>query len=192
MPEPLRVCALYPELMNIYADRGNLLLLERRCAWRGIGFELTARGARRAGRPRRARPLLPRRRPGPRPAAVRAGPRRDQARRAARGGRSAASVVLGVCGGYQLLGHSYELGDERMPGRRPRRPAHRARGRPAADRQRRDRGRARDGEPPGARRLREPRRPHAPRRRRAAARPRAARPRQRRAQSASRASAAAT
>ena len=39
MPE-LRVCALYPDLMNIYADRGNLLVLERRCRWRGIGFEL--------------------------------------------------------------------------------------------------------------------------------------------------------
>ena len=38
----LRVCALYPELMNIYADRGNLLLLERRCAWRGLGFTATA------------------------------------------------------------------------------------------------------------------------------------------------------
>jgi CobQ-like glutamine amidotransferase family enzyme len=35
----LRVCALYPDLMNIYADRGNLLLLERRCRWRGLGFE---------------------------------------------------------------------------------------------------------------------------------------------------------
>ncbi len=43
MPEPtLRVCALYPGLMNIYADRGNLLLLEHRCAWRGIGFAVTA------------------------------------------------------------------------------------------------------------------------------------------------------
>src|SRR2546430_17673307 len=42
VPErPLRVCALYPDLLNIYADRGNLLLLERRCAWRGIGFEVT-------------------------------------------------------------------------------------------------------------------------------------------------------
>ena len=45
MPErTLRVCALYPDLMNIYADRGNLLLLERRCGWRGIGFEVTAAG----------------------------------------------------------------------------------------------------------------------------------------------------
>src|SRR5579875_3879200 len=40
----LRVCALYPDLMNIYADRGNLLLLQRRCTWRGIGFELTSAG----------------------------------------------------------------------------------------------------------------------------------------------------
>src|SRR5919112_6098000 len=40
----MRVCALYPDLMNIYADRGNLLLLERRCAWRGIGFRVTAAG----------------------------------------------------------------------------------------------------------------------------------------------------
>src|SRR4029077_16305824 len=42
--EVMRVCALYPDLMNIYADRGNLLLLERRCAWREIGFELCASG----------------------------------------------------------------------------------------------------------------------------------------------------
>ena len=35
----LRVCALYPELMNIYADRGNIAVLRARCEWRGIGFE---------------------------------------------------------------------------------------------------------------------------------------------------------
>src|SRR5271157_650877 len=43
-PGPLRVCALYPDLMNIYADRGNLIVLQRRCAWRRIGFEFTASG----------------------------------------------------------------------------------------------------------------------------------------------------
>src|SRR5215210_2519846 len=37
----LRVCALYPELMNIYADRGNLTVLRARCEWRGLGFELS-------------------------------------------------------------------------------------------------------------------------------------------------------
>ncbi len=44
MADVLRVCALYPDLMNIYADRGNLLMLRRRCEWRGIGFELTDAG----------------------------------------------------------------------------------------------------------------------------------------------------
>ena len=60
--------ALYPEQMNIYADRGNILFLRRRCEWRGIGFSYTRVGARRAARSRRARPDLHRRRPGPRPA----------------------------------------------------------------------------------------------------------------------------
>ena len=73
--------------MNIYADRGNLLLLERRCAVARDRLRGDGRGARRGHRPRRARPLLPRRRPGPRPGAVRAGPGRHQARRAARRGR---------------------------------------------------------------------------------------------------------
>ncbi len=80
----LRVCALYPDLMNIYADRGNLLLL--RAALRVARHRLRARRRRprRRARPRRARPLLHRRRPGPRPGALRRGPRDGQARRAAR------------------------------------------------------------------------------------------------------------
>ncbi len=32
----LRVCHLYPEHLNIYADRGNMAVLTRRCEWRGI------------------------------------------------------------------------------------------------------------------------------------------------------------
>ena len=42
MTPTLRVCALYPELMNIYADRGNIAVLRARCEWRGLGFELAA------------------------------------------------------------------------------------------------------------------------------------------------------
>ena len=40
----LRLLALYPDLMNIYADRGNILFLRRRCEWRGIGFSYAASG----------------------------------------------------------------------------------------------------------------------------------------------------
>jgi hypothetical protein len=40
----LRVAHLYPRLMNIYGDRGNIMCLRHRCEARGIGFELTELG----------------------------------------------------------------------------------------------------------------------------------------------------
>jgi hypothetical protein len=40
----LRVAHLYPRLMNIYGDRGNIMCLRRRCEARGIAFELTELG----------------------------------------------------------------------------------------------------------------------------------------------------
>jgi CobQ-like glutamine amidotransferase family enzyme len=111
----LRVCALYPDLMNIYADRGNLLLLERRCAWRGIGFELHGAGLGDALDPG-AHDLF----------YLGGGQDRDQqlcAEDLATVKRSAlfaaaerGAVLFGVCGGFQLLGHSYQLEDERLPG----------------------------------------------------------------------------
>ena len=76
------------------------------------------------------------------------------------------AVMLAVCGGYQLLGHSYQLGEERLPGLGLADLDDRPRAGAAADRQRRDRGRPRRGAADD-RRLREPRRPHLPRRRRA-------------------------
>ncbi|HWI08245.1 MAG TPA: glutamine amidotransferase [Solirubrobacteraceae bacterium] len=111
----LRVCALYPDLMNIYADRGNLLMLERRCAWRGIGFEATAAGLGEGIDPR-AHDLF----------YLGGGQDRDQRlcaldlvqtkRDALHAAAGAGKLVLGVCGGYQLLGHRYALADENIPG----------------------------------------------------------------------------
>src|SRR4051794_41857499 len=89
--------------MNIYADRGNLLLLERRCAWRGIGFELAGAGLGEGMDPD-AHDLF----------YIGGGQDRDQALCAEdmvatkRGGLHAAAergaVVLGVCGGFSLVG----------------------------------------------------------------------------------------
>ena len=111
----LRVCALYPDVMNIYADRGNLLLLERRCEWRGIGFSVTAAGFGEAIDPA-AHDLF----------YIGGGQDRDQVlcakdmvetkRDALHEAAGAGKIVMGVCGGYQLLGHSYAMGDEEVPG----------------------------------------------------------------------------
>jgi CobQ-like glutamine amidotransferase family enzyme len=111
----LRVCALYPELMNIYADRGNIAILRARCEWRGIGFELASSSL---GEPLTAHShdLF----------YIGGGQDRDQAavaadmaatkRDALHAARAGGAVVLAVCGGYQLLGHSYRLGDDELPG----------------------------------------------------------------------------
>ena len=115
MPAELRVCSLYPDLMNIYADRGNMLMLERRCAWRGIDFRIAAAGLGDPVDPE-AHDLF----------YIGGGQDRDQAlcardlatvkRDALHVAADAGKVVLAVCGGYQLLGSSYELGDEELPG----------------------------------------------------------------------------
>ena len=111
----LRLLTLYPEQMNIYADRGNILFLRRRCEWRGIGFRSEAAGPGDPVDPD-AHDLI----------YVGGGQDRDQRIVATdmvatkRDGLAAAAadgaVVLAVCGGYQLLGHSYQLGDERIAG----------------------------------------------------------------------------
>ncbi len=109
------MCALYPDLMNIYADRGNLLMLERRCAWRGIGFELTPAGLEVVVDPS-AHDLF----------YLGGGQDRDQElcaqdlvevkQAALHEAATRGAPILGVCGGYQLLGHSYELGETVIPG----------------------------------------------------------------------------
>jgi hypothetical protein len=112
MTEPLalRVAHLYPKLMNIYGDRGNVMCLERRCRLRGISFSLTALelgdgldpaaydmifigGAQDREQKRVADDLL----------ATKA----QALRQAAEEG----VVVLAVCGGYQLLGQFYRSAD---------------------------------------------------------------------------------
>jgi CobQ-like glutamine amidotransferase family enzyme len=111
----LRVCALYPDLMNIYADRGNLLLLERRCCWRDIGFEVVAAGLGETIDPA-AHDLFYIGGAQDRDQALCAQDMVDTKREALHAAAAAGKVILAVCGGYQLLGHFYALGDERIPG----------------------------------------------------------------------------
>jgi CobQ-like glutamine amidotransferase family enzyme len=111
----LRLLALYPEQMNIYADRGNLLFLQRRCEWRGIGFSYSAAGPGEGIDPG-AHDLI----------YIGGGQDRDQVlvaedmlrtkRDAIASAVEDGAALLAVCGGYQLLGHRYELGEQSIPG----------------------------------------------------------------------------
>jgi lipid II isoglutaminyl synthase (glutamine-hydrolysing) len=115
MEATLRVCALYPDLMNIYADRGNIAVLRARCEWRRLGFELSASGLEEPLDSGSADLFY-----------MGGGQDRDQIavaedmvrtkREALHAAQERSAVILAVCGGYQLLGTSYELGDRVLPG----------------------------------------------------------------------------
>ncbi len=106
----LRVAALYPTLMNLYGDRGNIATLRHRCEQRGIGFEVTEVHLGDRLDPAAHDILL-----------MGGGQDREQRRcaedlREVKAGAvhetvSAGRVVLAVCGGYQLFGHYYRDAD---------------------------------------------------------------------------------
>jgi len=111
----VRLLALYPGQMNIYADRGNILFLQRRSEWRGIGFRYAASGPGEGFDPSEHDLIY-----------IGGGQDRDQilvAEDMVRAKRDAiasavedGAALLAVCGGYQLLGHRYELDDQTIPG----------------------------------------------------------------------------
>ena len=111
----LRLLALYPDQMNIYADRGNIIFLQRRCEWRGIDFSYAAAGPGE-GFDAAEHDLI----------YIGGGQDRDQVlvaedmlrtkRDAIASAADDGAVLLAVCGGYQLLGHRYQLGDRSITG----------------------------------------------------------------------------
>ena len=111
----IRVGHLYPDYLNIYADRGNIAVLTRRAAARGHELEVTALGMGDAVVPG-AHDLY----------YVGGGQDREQLLVAEDLVRKADSLreavdrgaaLLAVCGGYQLLGRGYRgFHGEDMPG----------------------------------------------------------------------------
>lgn len=112
----LHINFLYPDLMNIYGDRGNIIAMQRRAEWRGIIVHVHTTSVREpldiarddfyffgGGQDRQqiavARDLQ--------------GAKGAQLRAAVEGG----AALLSVCGGYELLQHYYRPheGDE-LPG----------------------------------------------------------------------------
>ncbi len=101
----LRISHLYPDLLNIYADRGNIITLVRRCRWRGIAVRVEGFGLGEepdwhaydffyiSGGQDREQNLVC----------------RDLAAKGAGlvEAVQAGAVLLAICGGYQLLGEYY-------------------------------------------------------------------------------------
>ena len=106
----LRIAHLYPRLMNIYGDRGNILCLTRRCRARDIDVEVTELGLRDALDPD-AHDLI----------FIGGAQDREQRRvaddlrlvkgEALHAAVEADVVALAVCGGYQLFGRFYRDAD---------------------------------------------------------------------------------
>ena len=107
---------LYPDLMNIYGDRGNILTLLKRAEWRGFEARLVELGRGTIKRMDEVDVFF-----------FGGGQDREQAlvyedllefkqqplEQAVDGG----AMVLAVCGGYQLLGHYYQTAEgEKFPG----------------------------------------------------------------------------
>jgi CobQ-like glutamine amidotransferase family enzyme len=111
----IRVGHLYPDYLNIYADRGNIAVLARRAGWRGHELVVEAISMGDDLRPG-AHDLL----------YIGGGQDREQALvavdLAAKGDRVREAVgdgaaLLAVCGGYQLLGRFYRDRDgTELPG----------------------------------------------------------------------------
>ncbi|TGE32866.1 glutamine amidotransferase [Desulfosporosinus sp. Sb-LF] len=111
----LTICHLYPDLLDLYGDRGNIMALAARCRWRGIepviqqaslGDDLDFMGMDIlfiGGGSDREQGIL-----------VQDLMRRESDLRSA---IEQGLVVLSICGGYQMLGKYYQMaGGEKIQG----------------------------------------------------------------------------
>src|SRR5437899_2521647 len=102
-PSAVRVALLYPELLGTYGDRGNARVLVQRLAWRGVPVELVEAPW---GEPAPASCdiyVLGGGEDSPQASAAAALIAEGAVHRAVDGG----AAVLGVCAGFQILGHSF-------------------------------------------------------------------------------------
>lgn len=111
---PLRIVHMFPDLLNLYGDLGNVRVLERRCQWRGIpvetvevkhGQEIDLSSADivfLGGGPDREQKL----------ASEQLLRMKDDLRAFV----ESDGAMLAICGGYQILGSEWLMGDESVEG----------------------------------------------------------------------------
>lgn len=110
----VKIAHLFPELLNLYGDTGNMLTLVKRLEWRGMNAEIAEVGLDGSlsfsafdivfigGGSDREQEIVAR--------------RLQKFKRELAGFVEDGGVLLAVCGGYQLLGDYYMLGEEKVEG----------------------------------------------------------------------------
>lgn len=109
----LKLAHLYPQLLNIYGDMGNVLAIKKRCEWRGINVEIDEinigdkigehdiyfiGGGQDAQQIEVSQEL-------------------QRHKRFLQDELDRMAVFLGICGGYQLMGHYYQPHNgDKLPG----------------------------------------------------------------------------
>src|SRR5436853_5615049 len=102
----LKIGHLYPTLMSVAADRGNLFSIERRCKWRGIATEVDQIFVKQTPDFTKYDLILFH---GGADREMELAARDIQAKTPSlKEAIESNSVVLTVCAGYQLLGHYYK------------------------------------------------------------------------------------
>lgn len=100
----LRIAHLYPKLLNIYGDGGNVLTLKKRCEWRGIevnideinvGDSIIEHDIYFIGG-------------GQDSQQIEVSKELQKHKEFLTAERDRGAVFLGICGGYQLMGHYYQ------------------------------------------------------------------------------------
>ncbi len=105
-PMTIRICHLYPTLLSVAGDRGNLFSIQRRCEWRGFATEVAEAGV--GEHPDFTRfDLILFHGGQDKEMDVAASDLRDKAA-SLRDAAESDVVILAVCAGYQLLGHYYQ------------------------------------------------------------------------------------
>ena len=94
----ITIAHLYPKLLNLYGDLGNIITLKKRCEWRGISVEIEDIGI---GDTIKEHDLY----------FIGGGQDKQQLfknKEFLTTERDNGAVFLGICGGYQLFGHYYQ------------------------------------------------------------------------------------
>lgn len=110
----ITVFDLYPDLLNLYSDSGNIIALEKRCRWRGIEFERKC--ILREEIPSFDEADIVFIGGGADKEVISVAGKLEKYADKLREFAASDGVVLGICGGYQLLGNYFENDGEKVKG----------------------------------------------------------------------------